>query len=140
MDTYGNRPGKLAFPLGGSQPHQISARFFLLVRAIILQASYLQRVKSIRREQGAHVLFCEPAKEGQEISNYVSDRVQKEGIQKTRCFHRSLIQKWSQGYFHLNGERELLAVVVNRPQDLGDRLLIAPVAVIAVRIGILLRE
>jgi hypothetical protein len=49
MDTYGNRPGRLAYPLAMACLPQSSTRFLLLVPAI-LQAIYLESMKPMRRQ------------------------------------------------------------------------------------------
>jgi hypothetical protein len=49
MNTYGNRPGRLAWTLAMGYLRETSFRFLSLIRAIILQAIYLESMKSIGR-------------------------------------------------------------------------------------------
>ena len=49
MDTYGNRPGRVAYPLAMAYLLRGSTCFLMFVRPIILQAIYLECMKAIRR-------------------------------------------------------------------------------------------
>jgi hypothetical protein len=49
MNTYGNRPGRLAWTLAMGYLRETSFRFLSLIGAIILQAIYLESMKSICR-------------------------------------------------------------------------------------------
>ncbi len=49
MDTYGNRPGRLAWPLAMGYFRETFSRFLSLVRAIILEGIDFESMKSICR-------------------------------------------------------------------------------------------